>query len=248
MPEQLPSGVRPPLALAHARSDEPTFQKVEFAAGASRRRRVRTRAPETATLQWSLPLAEMALWHDWFEDTLEAGARSFACQVQGRFGSGSLQTVIARFAGPPRTVIRSGWATISTEIVIDEPATIVTSRPYPLDAVDGLALGLRILRMRFGTLTAPPEAMTLGIAVQSGSLRDGLQSAAFAPEAMTLGLTLVGSQLEVPGSDQVGMADEGLTLGLTLETGAMADILIQYANYPDEALGLSLEVQFGTLQ
>jgi hypothetical protein len=113
----LPTGVRPPLAIPHGRGDEPLYGNVPYALGVARRRRLRSRAPQTATLQWRLPLAQLVLWDTWYEDTLQAGALAFDVPAQGRLATPGLETLEVRFAQPPRREITGAWAVVSGEVV-----------------------------------------------------------------------------------------------------------------------------------
>lgn len=139
----LPAGVRPPLAIPHARSDEPLYGNVPFALGVARRRRLRSRAPQTATLQWRLPLPQLALWNTWYEDTLLAGALAFDVPVQGRLAAPGLETLEVRFAAPPRREISGAWAVISGEVVgavaVPEAAGNIAWFEAPINNSTGVA-------------------------------------------------------------------------------------------------------------
>lgn len=77
VPDSLPL----PSSQNHVFTNVSMAQAVQFETGDVRRRRRYTRAPQLLDLQWELSQTEFDTFHNWFEQTLMAGARQFDLQV-----------------------------------------------------------------------------------------------------------------------------------------------------------------------
>lgn len=249
MTQPLPSGVRLPLAVSHARSDERLFGVSTPALGTKRRRRLFRSVNETATVQWRIPHEELARWNTWYEATLQAGSLTFAMPLQSRLLSGRTQTVEARFAGAPRMQMAIGWATITADVVVTVVDRIVTSQPYPIDALDGLALGLSVTSARLSGPIAPaPEGLALSLTIAAAHLSGGTVTySGYPDEALTLGLQLSSANLAAALQTYGNYPDEAVTLGLSVTGAELDDVLLTYGNYPDEAVTLGLSITSATL-
>lgn len=89
----LPGITTPPgtpifLADGHSIDETGPFAQVQFAVGHTRARRVRTANERVVSVSWLLSAAQLAAVEEWFETTLQAGARQFAAQVARQDGSG----------------------------------------------------------------------------------------------------------------------------------------------------------------
>lgn len=102
----------------HSRSDESAFGMMPVALGHSRKRRLLIRAPETATLQWRLPVSLSAAWDEWYWTTLRGGAYEARLRVRA-YGTAPEQTVIARMVEPPRFSRQFGFCDVSVNVVIN---------------------------------------------------------------------------------------------------------------------------------
>lgn len=96
MPSSLPNWLCMPHDVAYGTP----YADVAMAVGAARRRRVATGAAHQVQAAMSLGAAQMAAFHTWFEDDLQAGALPFAARVLSP--AGALQWWHARFTQPPR--------------------------------------------------------------------------------------------------------------------------------------------------
>lgn len=95
MPSSLPHWLCMPHDVAYGTP----YADVAMAVGAARRRRVATGAAHQVGAALSLGPAQMADFHAWYEDDLQAGALPFAARVLSP--AGALQWWHARFTTPP---------------------------------------------------------------------------------------------------------------------------------------------------
>jgi hypothetical protein len=103
-----------------SRSDEPLFGVHTRGMGQRRLRRLRTRAPQRAEVQWFLSLAQLTVFDAWFEDDLRAGALTFNLVVRRRGATGGITEVVeARFLSMPQVQQFATHAIVSAGVVID---------------------------------------------------------------------------------------------------------------------------------
>lgn len=80
----LPAGTPAFLREGHAIDPVSAFAQVPMRTGHSRKRRIFTVAPRIVSVQLQLNQAPMTALDDWYENTLHAGERRFAAQVQNQ--------------------------------------------------------------------------------------------------------------------------------------------------------------------
>lgn len=88
----LPPIIAPPgtpvfLADGHDVEDVSRYAQVRFATGHGRARPARSSLDSIVSVEWFLEAAQMNDVYAWYEDGLEAGARTFSAYLK-RFGSG----------------------------------------------------------------------------------------------------------------------------------------------------------------
>jgi hypothetical protein len=98
MPDSLPGW----LCMPHDVTYGTPYADVPMSTGAARRRRVASGAAHLLDAALSLSAAQMADFHAWFEDDLQAGALPFAARVMSP--AYVLQWWHARFVTPPQQV------------------------------------------------------------------------------------------------------------------------------------------------
>lgn len=241
MPQVLPPGVRPPLALPLQRSSDSVYGAIAYGSGHPRRRRLRVTARETGTLQWRLPLDELAIWNDWFEDTLQAGSLEFATPVQERSQLPGVQTMLAIFAEPPRIVTDGPWTTITADVVMRRPNLLTTSRPYPAEVIDTLSVGMRATAVTEPGFIWPPEGVNAGMAPAAVVLEEVLRAInTWPPESLNAGMTPVSVVLAEPLRTIDTWPPESLNAGMAATSMTLQTILIPYTNWPAESLNTGM--------
>lgn len=126
---------------------------------------------------------------------------------------------------------------------------VVTSQIYPVEAIEGVTLGLTLTGARFSGVRMSPEGVTLGLNLLDGELVGTVfrQYNNYAPEAVTLGLNLTGGTLADAVVSYDNYAPEAVTLGFNLTGGTLKNGLITYQNYAPEGVNLSFTLTSGTL-
>ncbi len=83
LPEILmPAALPPWLAAGHERQEAPLYAHAPMSTGHSRTRRVFTAAERFQAASMELTQAQLTAFHEWFENTLQAGLLRFAAQFQ----------------------------------------------------------------------------------------------------------------------------------------------------------------------
>jgi len=95
----VPSGLPLPLVRGHGQSIDDQFDHVPALQGEGRKRRLYTASNRIARLIWLLTESQMLAWDAWYEDTLDAGNRQFACPV-AKLGGGTVEYWTAQFIDP----------------------------------------------------------------------------------------------------------------------------------------------------
>jgi hypothetical protein len=119
----------------------------------------------------------------------------------------------------------------------------LTSRPYPLESIEGLDIGAGILRGLF--LEAYVEAIGSGADMVSGSLRNALVATEMADEAIDAAADLLDGSLRV-AYQATEMADEAIDTAADLLEGALRPVLVE-TTMADEAVDVSAALIGGSL-
>lgn len=77
-----PAGTPKFLASGHAVTEDSVYAPVRPATGHSRQRRVWTVTERVVAVEWFLEASLLPTVEDWFEQTLQAGARTFSVQLR----------------------------------------------------------------------------------------------------------------------------------------------------------------------
>lgn len=138
-------------------------------------------------------------------------------------------------------------AILPTQGIAPPPVgSLLTSRPYPVDVIDGLLS------------TSPPfsgrlsesitESLTPSLIAIGGTLVVLMRSYVdWPPEGLIPGLSVISGTLAAPIRSYVDWPPEGLNVSLGVQGGSVVVILIQYANWPPEGLLPTLDVLSGSL-
>jgi hypothetical protein len=103
-----PAALPPFLAQGHTREPLAVCEAVEMDLGNSRLRRWFTSAPEFTEVATRLTQAEFDSFDAFFEEALQAGARSFYVPIAGPGFSTGVEWWEARYAGPYRAAFKAG--------------------------------------------------------------------------------------------------------------------------------------------
>lgn len=114
----LPAGLPLPLLEGHTRTDEALYADVAVGRGYPRRRRMRRRAPESATVTWRLSATQAQAWADWYEDELLAGALLMRLPVLSRSAPPVVEYIEARAVSQPQYAVRGFLTDISIEALM----------------------------------------------------------------------------------------------------------------------------------
>lgn len=250
MPESFPG-----WDAAQERTPVDPYTNIKMAQGVGRRRRIYSLPGSSVQVTALLTRAQMDDFFEWYEELLVVGALPFIAPIvplgEGALGADA-ELAVAWFEAPPKLEPKSGlWWLVSTTLRIapDNPL-VLTSRPYPIDAVDALDVGTA--QVVGGTLYSTLFDDSVGIAaaqVDGGVLRSLLQATDAGSEGVDISAAQVdgGTLRSLLNAYDIGI--EGLdTTSARVDGGVLATRLIT-SDAGTEGIDISAaQVTGGTLQ
>lgn len=173
----LPGITAPPeapvfLASGHSIGEDSIYGVLELATGHSRTRRKQTQSERIVNVMWHLEPAVMDAVDDWYEDDLQAGARTFAARVMSQ-DSGALVWWEARWLSYETEMIHKGRGRLTGQLFLVGEASNIPPDTSSLALSVGVALTQgqgRVannvsLALSIGVALTQPIALAMSIGV-----------------------------------------------------------------------------------
>lgn len=122
----------------------------------------------------------------------------------------------------------------------------VTSKPYPIESVDGLSLGFELIGGEVVIAKWPPEALDLTFSFGPSELRTLLVTQPIAPEGLDLDFALLDGEIRTVLL-QYTIPSDALDLDFNLLNGEIRTALVSHT-YSPEALDIGFALLEGTLE